>query len=71
MTVCLFTAFNALPPHPPDPLPQLGGVLRSPDVDEQVSEEGDLDVQFGDHLKKRVHERLRSLFTNFRIEESV
>ena len=52
MTIGLFTAFDALPPHPPYPLPELGGVLRSPDVYEQVSKEGDLDVQFADHLKE-------------------
>ena len=99
LTIGFFTAFDALPPHPPYPLPQLGGVLGgssmndvremlkiyyhippcpafmiyelhlhilfeslrgdiiygwslgSPDVDEQVPEEGNLDVEVGDHLK--------------------
>ena len=57
LTIGLFTAFDALPPHPPYPLPELGGVLGSADVYEQVSKEGDLDVQFADHLKEEVYER--------------
>ena len=49
--VCLFAALHALPPHSPDLLPQLGGVLGCAHVDKEVPEHRDLQVDVHDYLE--------------------
>ena len=51
--VRLFAALHALPPHPPDLLPQLGGVLGRAHVDKEVPEHRDLQVDVHDYLELR------------------
>ena len=51
LRVGLLAALNALAPDSPDLLPELRGVLARADVDQQVAEDGNLNVDVQDDLK--------------------